>query len=65
MCSAMGWNYACQKALHLRLIATVRRPIHISPHMGKLSSQVKSNKAAATPRTFLGTSHVEAWEPRR
>jgi hypothetical protein len=69
--SATGWDNASPEALYPCLSATLPRivqvvgyPVHISPLVGRLSSQVMQSETEAAPRTIPSTSHVDAWEPR-
>jgi hypothetical protein len=39
--------------------------INISPHVGRLSSQVKLSDAEVATRTIPSTYHIDAREPRR
>jgi hypothetical protein len=71
-CSATEWDCACQEALYPRLSASVRRmvqvagyPVHIGPHIVRLSNQVKQSKVVVAPKAIPGTCHVNAWETRR
>jgi hypothetical protein len=70
--SAMGWDNTYQEALHPCLSAIVHRtvqvagqPIDISPHVGRLSIQVKQSEVKAARRIIPGASHICTWKLRR
>jgi hypothetical protein len=73
--TATGQGSALQEALshHLtaaghRMVQGAGKPVHIDPHMGRFSSQVKPHREAMSLRTVPGIVHLSAknaWEPRR
>jgi hypothetical protein len=51
-------------AISHRMVQGAGKPIHINPHVGRLSSQVKQRREATSPRTIPGIIHLNVKNAR-